>query len=313
LLAPGLVDRHIHGAFGIDFMTADSQRLATLGRRLADLGYESWLPTTVTAPIENVRRAVATLPDCRGAAGFHLEGPFISASYPGAQPTEWILRPDDAGETWRDVLEHPDLRVVTLAPETPGCPDLIRRLVARRVVVSLGHTDATADQARAAIEAGATQTTHTFNAMRRFHHRDSGIVQVALTDPRVECELIYDRRHVSRETAALLFMAKGLDRVVAVSDSTAATGLPDGSEVAMWGRRCRIETGSVKIADTGVLAGSTSTLLDCFQALADDLGPEPAVRSCCVNPRRAIGANTPKLWCLFSLKFDLLETRGAVL
>ncbi|MCW5940483.1 MAG: amidohydrolase family protein [Fimbriimonadaceae bacterium] len=313
IFTPGLVDRHIHGAFGIDFMTASQDELANLSLRLKDLGYESWLPTTVTASVESVLAAVANLPNDPAPCGFHLEGPFISPSYPGAQPPEWIISPDEASPAWDPIFDHPKLRVVTLAPETPGCLDLVRRLANRGVVVSLGHTDATAEQARAAIEAGASQTTHTFNAMRRFHHREPGVIEVALTDPRVECELIYDRRHVSKEAASLLLRAKGLEGVVGVSDSTAATGMPNGTELEMWGHLCRVQSGTVRIAETGALAGSTSTLLDCFQALADDFGPETAVRACSVNPRRVLGTHKPRVWCVFSLRHTLLETRGPVL
>jgi N-acetylglucosamine-6-phosphate deacetylase len=312
-LAPGLVDCHIHGAFGTDFMTASADELVRLGRRLTTLGYESWLPTTVTAQAENVLAAIANLPEDPTVGGFHLEGPFISPAHPGAQPREWIIPPNEATPEWGPIFDHPRLRVATLAPETPGCLELVRRLADRGVVVSLGHTDATADQTRAAIEAGASQTTHTFNAMRRFHHREPGVIEVALTDRRVECELIYDRRHVSKEAAALLFLAKGPDGVVAVSDSSAATGMPDGTELTMWGHRCQVLGGTVRVIASGALAGSTSTLLDCFQALADDFGPETAVRACCVNPRRRLGMNEPQVWCVFSLQFSLLETVNPVL
>jgi N-acetylglucosamine-6-phosphate deacetylase len=200
-----------------------------------------------------------------------------------------------------------------LAPEEPGGVGLVRRLVARGVVVSLGHTDATADQAAGAIEAGATSVTHTFNAMRRFHHREPGIIEVALSDPRVECELIYDGHHVSRSAAELLLKAKGLCRVVAVSDATAAAGLPDGTTVEMWGQVCQVDSGAVRLVGSGALAGSAATLLDCFQALADDFGPEAAVRLCSENPRRAIGLGEPSVWCVFSRGHDLIEVKRAVL
>ncbi|RYD66767.1 MAG: hypothetical protein EOP84_30985, partial [Verrucomicrobiaceae bacterium] len=204
LLVPGFVDIHIHGAFGKDFMSGTAEDLMEMADGLQKVGYEAFLPTTVTGSLEDVRRAISHLPiaDPR-IEGFHLEGPFISPKHPGAQPQKYIIQPSS---DWDDVLEHRQLRVVTLAPEIPGGLDLAKQLLmrgvreddGRPVIISLGHTDATYEQVIAAVEVGATHTTHTYNAMRPLHHREAGTVGAALTIKDLTCELIYDRIHVSK-------------------------------------------------------------------------------------------------------------------
>lgn len=320
LLIPGFADIHIHGAFGIDFMTASRDQMLELCERLAGEGYESFLPTTVTAPAADVKSALANLPDHPMIAGFHLEGPFISPKHPGAQPPRHMTTPADAGHEWRAVLDDPRLRAITLAPELPGALDLIQRLSARGVICSIGHTDATYEQCAAAMMAGARHMTHTFNAMRPLHHREPGAVGFALTRDDASCELIYDRLHVSPEVAGLLAKNKPEGRLIAVSDSSLATGLPDG-EIEMWGHRCVISTSdlrqtrspkdpkppihddscggvggrgrSVTIKGSAALAGSAITLLHAFRNLYEDFGPETAISACCLNPRQALKPPIP--------------------
>ena len=146
-LIPGFVDIHIHGAFGIDFMSASQEEMVDLCDKLEGCGYEKFLPTTVTASLEDVRTALGNLPDHPLIGGFHLEGPFISPVHPGAQPKEWIVSAEAAAGEWKEVLEDERLKVVTLAPELPGALELTEFLSARGVVVSMGHTDATYMQA----------------------------------------------------------------------------------------------------------------------------------------------------------------------
>ncbi len=333
LVAPGLFDLHVHGGWGVDTMTAAATDWRHWLSRLSDCGVEALLPTTVTASCDEVARAVAGLPDDPRVLGFHLEGPFLSPRYPGAQPTDAIVDPPDGPSPWDGPLDDPRLRRVTLAPERPGALDLVRRLSRRGVQVSMGHTDATARDAAAGVEAGIGHATHTFNAMRPLHHREPGAVGVALADDRVVAELIYDGQHVARGAAEVLLRCKGLDRVVAVSDGTAAVGLPEGSRLTMWGQSCVVTAGTVRLAgsphpsppsvsegknhspkaeggapEPGALAGSTATLLDCFQNLADDFGPETAVRLCSLNPRRVMGAKTrPRVWLRFDASYRLLD------
>ncbi len=315
LLVPGFVDLHIHGAFGRDFMTGTADDLLAMADGLERVGYESFLPTTVTGSLGAVRKALSNLPAAdRRIEGFHLEGPFISPKHPGAQPQSSIVSPSS---DWDEVLNDPRLRIITLASEIPGGLDLVRRLGDRfvldfhlsSVIVSLGHTDATYAEVREAVEAGALHTTHTYNAMRPLHHREPGTVGAALTLDKLTCELIYDRVHVARPAADVLLRAKGLDRVVAVSDGTMAAGLPAGSEIEMWGLDCIVGKGDVRLKD-GTLAGSAITLLDAFRNLFHDFGPEAAIKLCCLNPRRALGLGTPRVWSIMDPELRILEIRS---
>lgn len=316
VLSPGFVDLHIHGALGTDFMDADPAATRRLCDGLREQGYEGLLATTVTAPASEVLACLDALPDDPLIWGAHIEGPFLSPTHPGAQPEEWIVEPTQAltDPEWRRVLEHPRVRQVTLAPERPGGLDLVRWLSGRGVRVSLGHTDATLAQAGEAREAGANGTTHTFNAMRPLHHRDPGTVGFALLADDVAAELIYDRVHVSRAAAEVLFRCKPETGVVAVSDCARANGLPPGAELTMWGHRCVVAEDSVRLAANGALAGSTKTLLDCFQNLAEDFGPGRAVRACSLNPRAAIGrSERPQAWVVLGSDLDLRDVLRSAL
>jgi N-acetylglucosamine-6-phosphate deacetylase len=165
------------------------------------------------------------------------------------------------------------------------------------VIASLGHTDATYEQAQAAVKAGARHTTHTYNAMRPLHHREPGTVGAAMTNGELTCELIYDRIHVSRPAADVLLRCKGMDNVIAVSDATKAAGMEPGSEFSMWGLDCVVGDKQVRLKN-GTLAGSGITLYDAFCNLARDFGIEAAIRLCCVNPRRALQTGNPRVWII---------------
>ena len=225
VLIPGFIDIHFHGAFGVDFMSATKEQMTFLCAKLDEEGYEGFLPTTVTASAEDVKHALSNLPANPMVLGFHLEGPFISEEFPGAQPQEFILDPEDAGPEWDDIFSDRRLKIVTLAPELPGALELIGRLTKHKVIVSMGHTNATYDEAALAHEAGLRHSTHTFNAMRGLHHREAGALGAAMTLTPFNAELIYDRIHVSPEAAMLLIQARLADgNVIGVSDSTMASG-----------------------------------------------------------------------------------------
>lgn len=308
LVVPGFVDIHIHGAFGIDLMSATTAELTVLCERLRAEGYEAFLPTTITFSVERVLEAIGRIPDHPLVAGFHLEGPFISPVFPGAQPPSAIIEPPDGPGPWDAVLDHPRLRVVTMAPEVPRALDLILRLQKRGVIVSIGHTNATFEEARRGFEFGAKHTTHTYNAMRGLHHREAGVVGYALAADGLRCELIYDRLHVCREAAAILIRAKGPDGVIAVSDSTMATGSEPGQTIQMWGHECITGTKQVTLADGKTLAGSAITLLDAFRNLTEDFGEETAIRLCSLNPRRALGLDgAPQVYLQFDGDLGLVR------
>lgn len=306
-LAPGFVDQHIHGSFGIDFMEASTGEISKWADRLAEAGYEFFLPTTITASASEVQSVVNRLPDHPLIAGFHLEGPFISPAFPGAQPPSFILPVPNEPSEWDSILNDPRLKVVTVAPELQGGSGFIRRLAQRGVKVGLGHTNAVYEEAKAGYEAGATHSTHTFNAMRPLHHREAGMVGFCLNQPGFSCELIYDRIHVCRDAASVLYRCKGHDGVIAVSDGTKASGMEPGLEFQMWGLDVVTDQNSVRLK-SGALAGSAITLLNAFQNLADDFGPTAAIRATSLNPRKNIEIGAlPKVFCLFDRAQNLKE------
>jgi N-acetylglucosamine-6-phosphate deacetylase len=305
--APGFFDIHIHGAFGIDFMSASLQDMELLGKKLQAVGYECFLPTTITAPAGDIRAALKNLPENTMVKGFHLEGPFISSAFPGAQPPNAIAEiPTDS--EWDDILDDPRLRVITMAPEKVGALPLVSRLAKRHVSVSMGHSNATFAEAETAGRSGANHTTHTFNAMRGFHHREAGLAGYAMLEDTLFAELIYDRIHVSTQSARLLIKSKPKERLVAVSDSTMATGQPAGMRFKMWGLDCITAPGQVRLADSGNLAGSAITLYDAFTNLADDFGLETAIRACSINPRLSIGyKEEPRVFNVFSRDLEIKD------
>jgi len=312
LLVPGFIDLHCHGGWGIDFMSAGPAEMRVLCEKFAKEGYEGFLPTTVTASAADVLTAVRSLPDHPMILGFHLEGPFISHRFPGAQPPGAIQDVPLMSSDWDAIFDHPQLRLATIAPEVPHALELISRLSNRHVTVSMGHTSATYDEARRGFEFGAHHVTHTYNAMRPLHHREVGIIGYALLNDAITCELIYDRLHVSREAARLLLKVKGIDRVIAVSDSTAASRLTPGTRLNMWGQPCTVGQGDVRLDESDKLAGSSVTLLDVFQNLYEDIGPEEAISLCCFNPRRALRMTSPpQVWLELNKNLEITGQRGA--
>lgn len=309
ILAPGFVDIHIHGAFGVDFMSAPTADVSRALDELADDGYEKMLLTTVTAPASDVRSFLGRMPAHSLVAGVHLEGPFISPKFPGAQPPGSIALPSAQESGWNEIFADPRLRVVTLAPELEGSLELIRLLAGRSVKVGIGHTDATYEQALAGFTAGASHSTHTYNAMRPLHHREPGTVGFALTEDAFAAELIYDRVHVAPPAAQVLVRCKPADKLIAVSDGTMASGLGPGLRLSMWGLDVMTSEQDVRLLN-GTLAGSSITLRDAFRNLAQDFGPELAIRATSLNPRLLLGLDAaPDVWLEFSSDFELQSIR----
>lgn len=288
-LVPALVDIHVHGAKGLEVMAGQANDLV---RELRSLGVEWCCPTTVTASTESIRHALGAIDaGTAGFAGVHLEGPFISPNRPGAQPPEHIR---EASRQAYDDLVGPFahlVKIVSLAPEIPGAVELARSLNADGIIVSAGHTDATYDQL---VSAPIDHMTHFFNAMSPLGHREPGAVGYGLSQA-VTCELIYDRIHVSKPAAQILWNAKKPDRMIAVSDGTMASGMADGWSTLMWNHQVMKQDGAVRLTD-GTLAGSAATLPEVFKYLWQDLGPEAAIAACSANPRKALGLPEPRMW-----------------
>jgi N-acetylglucosamine-6-phosphate deacetylase len=198
---------------------------------------------------------------------------------------------------------------MTMAPELEGSLELIARLKKRGVRVGMGHTNATYAEAKAGFEAGATHTTHTYNAMRPLHHREAGTVGFALLEKDLATELIYDRIHVVQEAAQLLVNCKPPEMLVAVSDGTMAAGLEAGTCLNMWGLDVVVGPGDVRLLD-GTLAGSAITLLEAFRNLATDFGVETAIRATSLNPGRLLGLpDAPDVWLEFNPTLELCQRR----
>lgn len=298
LVAPGLVDVHIHGAGGYDVMDLTSKDLEGMAKFLACRGVTSFVPTTVSLPPDDIKRACRALVDFiesrpRGAAralGLHLEGPYISPRRRGAHLAA-NLRTPELGEIKELLAECGGvIREVTIAPELPGAIDAIRLLSSSGVTVQLGHTDATFSQAMEALRAGATKFTHLFDAMRPFHHREPGTVGAALLSD-AYVELIGDMIHVSPEAVLLAYRVVGPHRLVLVSDATPAAGLPDG-EYSFWGLSVVKRGGAAWIRGSDTLAGSASTLeTDMANLYRVVTNVSDAVGAATQNPAMSIGAH----------------------
>ena len=299
-LAPAFFDVHIHGAAGHDSMEATPEALNTMGRFLASRGTGSFLATTVTAPLDATLRAVAGLakliaqPPREAAAwpiGIHLEGPFLSHEKRGVQPAEHLLAPNIA--TFDRLFEAAEghVRLITLAPELPGAVELIAHAVSRGVRVSLGHSNATAAETRAAIAAGAVSATHTFNAMRALDHHEPGILGVVLTEDAHFAELICDGIHNQPEMVRLWWRAKGPDHAILVTDAMSAAGMPDG-EYQLGGFAVQVANG--RATARGVLAGSVLTLDRALTNLIAFTGApvDQALRALTANPAAMLGATS---------------------
>ena len=289
-LVPALVDIHVHGVKGLDVMAGQANDIV---RELRRIGIEWCCPTTVTASPHAIERALSAVdPDLHGFAGVHLEGPFISTKRPGAQPLESIREPSI--ESFREVVGDYErlIKIVTLAPEIPGAGELAESLLRDGKIVSAGHTDATFEQLESCV--AVTHMTHFYNAMSPLGHREPGAVGFGLGSP-IVCELIYDRIHVSKPAAQILWQAKRPDKMIAVSDGTMASGTADGWIGTMWGHAVAKKDGAVRLAD-GTLAGSAVTLVDVFKYLWQDLGPEVAIAACSTAPRKALGLPEARMW-----------------
>ena len=296
-LAPAFFDVHIHGGAGHDVMEATPEALDTMGRFLASRGTGSFLASTVTAPLDMTLRALSGLakliakPSREGIArpvGIHLEGPFLSHAKRGVHPPEYLLEPDIATFDRLCEAAEGNVRLITLAPELPGAIELAAHATGRGVRVSIGHSDATAAEARKAIASGAKSATHTFNAMRTLDHHEPGILGVALTEKALYAELICDGIHSAPEMASLWWHAKGAERAILVTDAMSAAGMPDG-EYQLGGFPVQVANG--RAMARGVLAGSVLTLDRALENLVAFAGArtDDALRAVTTNPAAMIG------------------------
>jgi N-acetylglucosamine-6-phosphate deacetylase len=268
-IAPGYIDIHVHGGAGHDVMQDDPSGRVEFEKAMARHGVTSYVATTVTASMDRVLGAVDRLGNVISAEdsehahvgarplAIHLEGPFISPAKCGVHPTEYLIPP--TSELFNKLWDASGgtLKIMTIAPELPGAPDVIREALERGVYTCMGHSNATFSEAMAGIDAGAVSATHTFNAMRALDHREPGILGAVLSSDRVMADIIVDGVHVAPAIVKLFLRAKGLDNAILITDAISATGMPDGNyqlgpfQVQVRGDRCEYQ---------GKLAGSVLTL-----------------------------------------------------
>jgi N-acetylglucosamine-6-phosphate deacetylase len=298
-LAPGFVDLHVHGALGRDTMEASAEAFQVICDYHASGGTTSVLLTTAAAPVDSIVDVLNAVHDCHErraprVAGVHVEGPFISKIKRGAQRAEFIQDPSQAAV--QRLLERADvIRRVTIAPELPGALDAIENFHAHGISVSGGHSDAWDENARAAFDRGMRSVTHTFNCMssarRRGIYRVGGLLEFALSEPQISCELIADGHHVSATLMKMLYRAKGPGGICLVTDATAGAGLLDGSRFSLFGNECVVEGGACLLADRSALAGSAARMIDLIRTLVGvvEIPLHEAVTMAAENPARAIG------------------------
>ena len=301
---PGFIDIHIHGAGGRDVMEGTPEALSVVTQRVAQHGTTSIIATTVTAATDYTLRAVEGIAkyiptqlehsDFRAEVlGMHFEGPFLSKERRGMHPAEMLQPP--SSEMLQRLLHAAagNARILTIAPELLGAMPCIDAARSLGMVVSIGHTDATYEQARAAIAHGAHNATHVYNAMRPFSHRDPGVIGAVLTSPEVNAELIADGIHVDEIAMKVLLQAKGPERMLLVSDGTMATGMPDG-KYTLGGVEFMVVDGVCRDS-RGTLVGSTLTLDRALRNIVRLGVPlASAVRMLTLNPATVLGIEFKK-------------------
>ena len=331
VMAPGYVDLHLHGSAGYDVMDDTAEALPAIEQLLARHGVTSYFPTTVSAPMDVTLRALERLADAiearephlerqnvdaknrASALGIHLEGPFISHARRGAHPPENLLAPKLTlfEQFWQAARGR--IRMMTIAPELEGAPEVIAEAARRGVCVSMGHSDADLAAAEGGIAAGARHATHTFNAMRPLDHRNPGILGAVLTDRRMSADIIADGVHLDPAIVKLFATAKGPEQTVLITDAISATGMPNG--------RYRLGSIEVDVRDgqckaNGKLAGSVLTMDRAVRNLARfaEWSLAQAVAAASQNPARVAGiANKGVLAAGTDADFVVLNQEGEVL
>lgn len=297
IVLPGFIDEHIHGAGGSDAMDGTEEALQTISEYVAKEGTTGFLATTMTQSPENIGKALKNVKNVRekgeykGAEvlGVHLEGPFISPKHVGAQPLEYVAKP--APETFDkyNELSGGNIKIVTLAPEVEGGLDLVKHLKNIGVVASIGHTGAKFSDVEAAVAAGASNVTHTYNAQTPLHHREAGVVGAAMLFDELNCEMICDTIHVSVPAIRIFVKNKPHDKFTLITDAMRAKGMPDGLS-ELGGQQVFVKNGEARLAD-GTLAGSVLKMNVAIKNLVEKVGVSltEAVDFASANPAKNLG------------------------
>lgn len=295
IVAPGLVDTHIHGYHGKDIMNAEKGALNVISKGLLECGVTSFLPTTLTDSKERTDAACKVVgeeyKDVEGAKvrGIFLEGPFFTEKYKGAQNPAYMSDPKiEYLKEWKD-LSDGLVNKIAIAPERDGSIDFIKEANAMGVRVALGHSDASYDQAVEAVDAGANIFVHTYNGMSGLHHREPGMVGAAMNTDAIS-ELICDGHHVNPHAANVLMNAKGRDHIALITDCMSAGGMADG-DYMLGDFPVKVENGTARLKDSGSLAGSILKLKDAIKNVVDwDIADVfEAVQMASLVPAKSVG------------------------
>lgn len=294
-LSPGFIDVHMHGCLGNDTMDDSDGSIRSISKSITSTGVTAFLPTTMTMEFSRIEKTIGRIRSIMNnepgaeVLGCHLEGPFISEEYKGAQDGRYITKPD-----FRSIEKFSDvIRIITIAPEAEGSDVFIGECVRHGIIAAVGHTRASYEQAMRAINKGASHITHTFNAMTPLHHRNPGVVGAAM-DSNAVCELIADNIHVAPAVQRILLKVKGIGNIILVTDAMKACLMEDGEydlggqKVLVMGEEARLEEGN--------LAGSVLTLNKALKNFIANTGISlnDAVRTVTENPARILGISDRK-------------------
>lgn len=294
-LSPGFIDIHIHGCFGDDVMDGGEDTINNISKNIVKTGVTSFLPTTMTMNMDKIKKSLELIKKNKGKTdgaeilGAHLEGPFISSKFKGAQDEKYILNP-----SFDEIKEYKDIiKIVTMAPENSGSKEFIEKCKENDIVVSIGHSNATYEEARDAIETGASHITHTYNAMSPLHHRNPGVVGAGMLSC-ATCELIVDNIHVHPAAQEILLRMKGKEKLVLVTDAMRACLMPEGN-YDLGGQEVIVKEGQARL-ENGALAGSVLTINTALKNFIENTGTPlaDAVRMVTLNPAGVIGVQDRK-------------------
>ncbi|MGN0818742.1 MAG: N-acetylglucosamine-6-phosphate deacetylase, partial [Candidatus Coproplasma sp.] len=294
IVVPGFIDLHIHGAGGSDTMDGSDEALTVICNTVAQEGTVGILATTMTQSEDNIEKALTAVKEYDGQngariLGVHLEGPFISPGYAGAQPREYIVKPNAEQFIKYNKASGNRIKKVTVAPEQDGAEELIKYLKENGIIASVGHSDASAEEVKRAVVWGTESVTHTFNAQSPFKHRDIGVAGSAMLYDELSCEIIADGVHVSFEAIKLLVKNKPKDKITLITDAIRAKGLGEG-ESELGGQKVYVKDGQARL-ENGTLAGSVLKMNVAIKNMVEMVGVPftQAIEYATKNPAKQLG------------------------
>ena len=300
VIVPGFIDQHIHGAGGSDAMDGTMEALSTIAKAIASEGTTAFLATTMTQSEQNILKAMkavdeyikADKPEGAKVLGIHLEGPFISVKHIGAQPLEYVAKPEIQVFDKYNSASGNNIKIVSLAPEVEGADELIAHLNKKGVVASAGHTDAGYNDIEKAIKSGLKNITHTYNAQKALHHREIGTVGSAMLFDSLNCEAICDTIHLSIPAIKLLIKNKPKNKFTLITDSMRAKHLSDGIS-ELGGQKVIVKNGEARL-ENGALAGSILKMNDAIKNLVTkcDVNFTDAIDYATINPAKNLGIDS---------------------